>query len=49
MILKMNKNNKNTLLGDRNFNLNNFNNAFEQHFTKTTKGYGDFLKNGIQI
>lgn len=40
------KNNKNTLLGDRNFNLDNFNNAFDQHFTKTTKGYGDFLKNG---
>ena len=43
---KEQKNNKNTLLGDRNFNLNNFNNAFDQHFTKTTKGYGDFLKNG---
>ena len=40
------KNNKNTLLGDRNFNLDNFNNAFDKHFTKTTKGYGDFLKNG---
>ena len=40
------KNNKNTLLGDRNFNLNNFNNAFDKHFTKTTKGYADFLKNG---
>ena len=37
------KNNKNTLLGDRNFNLNNFNNAFDQHFTKTTKGYDDFI------
>ena len=43
---KEQKNNKNTLLGDRNFNLNNFNNAFDKHFTKTTKGYGDFLKNG---
>ena len=43
---KEQKNNKNTLLGDRNFNLNNFNNAFDQYFTKTTKGYGDFLKNG---
>jgi curved DNA-binding protein CbpA len=40
------KNNKNTLLGDRNFNLNNFNNTFNEHFTKTTKGYDDFLKNG---
>ena len=40
------KNNKNTLLQDKNFNLNNFNNAFEKHFTKTTKGYSDFLKNG---
>lgn len=40
------KNNKNTLLGDRNFNLDNFNSAFDQNFTKTTKGYNDFLKNG---
>ena len=43
---KEQKNNKNTLLGDRNFNLNNFNNAFEEHFTKKQKGYNDFLKNG---
>lgn len=43
---KEQKNNKNSLLQDKNFNLNNFNNAFEKHFTKTTKGYSDFLKNG---
>jgi hypothetical protein len=43
---KEQKNNKNTLLGDRNINLNNFNNTFNEHFTKTTKGYDDFLKNG---
>ena len=31
---------------DSNFNLNQFNNIFNQNFTKETKGYDDFLKNG---
>ena len=37
---------KNILMQDSNFNLNQFNNIFNQNFTKETKGYDDFLKNG---
>tara|TARA_B110000971_G_scaffold211557_1_gene239978 strand:+ start:397 stop:1467 length:1071 start_codon:yes stop_codon:yes gene_type:complete len=40
------KGNKNILMGDRNFSLNNFNNAFDENFKTTSRGYGDFLKNG---
>ena len=36
----------NILMKDSNFNLNQFNNIFNDNFSKTTKGYGDFLKNG---
>lgn len=37
---------KNILMHDSNFNLDQFNNIFNQNFTKETKGYDDFLKNG---
>jgi hypothetical protein len=43
---KTQSNNTNILMQDSNFNLNQFNNIFNDNFTKTTKGYGDFLKNG---
>ena len=43
---KQQENNNNILMKDRNFNLNNFNNIFDQNFTTSTKGYGDFMKNG---
>ena len=36
----------NILMKDSNFNLNQFNNIFNDNFAKTTKGYSDFLKNG---
>ena len=44
---KNESNNKNILMKDSNFNLNQFNNIFDDNFTKQTKGYGDFLKNGV--
>ena len=31
---------------DSNFNINQFNDIFNNNFTKETKGYSDFLKNG---
>ena len=37
---------KNILMRDSNFNINQFNGIFDDNFTKTTKGYADFLKNG---
>ena len=40
------KDNKNILMGDRNFSLDNFNNSFDENFKTTSRGYGDFLKNG---
>ena len=43
---KQQENNNNILMKDRNFNLNNFNNIFDQNFTTSSKGYGDFMKNG---
>tara|TARA_Y100000817_G_C16833378_1_gene534543 strand:+ start:155 stop:1231 length:1077 start_codon:yes stop_codon:yes gene_type:complete len=43
---KQQENNNNILMKDRNFNLNNFNNMFDQNFTTTSKGYDDFMKNG---
>ena len=45
---KNQSNNTNILMKDSNFNLNQFNNIFNDNFTKTTKGYSDFLKNGIE-
>lgn len=41
-------NNTNILMKDSNFNLNQFNNIFNDNFTKTTKGYSEFLKNGVE-
>ena len=43
---KAQSNNTNILMKDSNFNINQFNNVFEENFSKSTKGYGDFLKNG---
>ena len=42
------KDNKNILMGDRNFSLDNFNNSFDENFKTTSRGYGDFLKNGSE-
>ena len=39
-------NSKNILMQDSHFNLNQFNNIFNDNFTQKTNGYGDFLKNG---
>ena len=44
---KNESNNKNILMEDSNFNINQFNNIFNDNFTKKTNGYGDFLKNGV--
>ena len=38
--------NKNILMQDKNFNINQFNNIFDENFQTKSKGYGDFLKNG---
>ena len=39
-------NSKNILMPDSHFNLNQFNNIFNDNFTQKTNGYEDFLKNG---
>ena len=41
-----NNKNKNILMQDKNFNINQFNNIFDENFQTKSKGYGDFLKNG---
>ena len=45
---KNEKKNNNILLKDKNFNLNQFNNVFDDNFKTHSKGYGDFLKNNVE-
>ena len=43
---KEQKDNKNIMMKDRNFNLENFNNVFNDNCVNKTNGYDDFMKNG---
>ena len=43
---KEQKDTKNIMMKDRNFNLENFNNVFNDNCVNKTNGYDDFMKNG---
>jgi len=43
---KEQKDSKNIMMKDRNFNLDNFNNVFNDNCINKTNGYDDFMKNG---